>query len=49
MPNTLPLLSSPLAVLVSAGSVCARIAKQTGFPLLSPLKYVLMSRAGGLA
>ena len=49
MPNTLPLLSSPLAVLLSASSVCARIAKEMGFPLPSSLKYGLMSRAGGLA
>ena len=30
MPNTLPLLSSSLAVLLSTDNVCARIAKEMG-------------------
>ena len=30
MPNTLPLLASSLTVLLSAGNVCERIAKETG-------------------
>ena len=31
MPNTLLLLSSSFAVVLSAGNVCARIAKEPGF------------------
>ena len=48
MPNTLPLLSSSLAVLLSAGNVCARIAEETGFSRPSQLKFVVLSRAGDL-
>ena len=44
MPNTLPLLSSPLAVLLSASSVCARIAKEMGFSQPSHLKSGALSR-----
>ena len=48
MPNTLLLLSSSFAVLLSAGKVCARIAKEMGFSWPSHLKYGALRRAGGL-
>ena len=48
MPNTLPMLSSSLAVLLSAGKVCARIAKEMDFSSPSHLKCGGLCRAGGL-
>ena len=48
MPNTLLLLSSTLAGLLSAGKVCARIPKEVGFSRQSHLKCGALSRAGCL-
>ena len=48
VPKTLPLLSSSLAVLLSAGNVCARIAMEMGFSRPYHLKFGVLSRAGGL-
>ena len=48
MPNTLPLLSSSLAVLLTSGNVCARIARENGFSWSSHMKFGVLSRTGGL-
>ena len=48
MPKTLLLLSSSLAVLLSAGNVCARIVMEMGFSRPYHLKFGVLSRAGGL-
>ena len=48
LPNTLLLLSSSLAALLSAGNVCAKIAEEMGFSQLSHLKFWALSRAGRL-
>ena len=45
MPKTLPLFSSSLALLLSAGKVCARITKETGFSLPFHLKIGSARRA----
>ena len=46
--KTLLLLSSSLAVLLSAGKVCTVIAKETGFSQPTHLKFGALIRAGGL-
>ena len=47
MPNTLLLLSSSLAVLLSTSNVCAMISRETGISWSSHLKLGPLSRAGG--
>ena len=46
MPNTLPLLYSSLAVLLSAGNVCSRISEETGGLRPSDLNFGSRRRAG---
>ena len=48
MPNTLLLLSSSLAVLLSTSNVCAMISRETGISWPFHLKLGPLSRAGGL-
>ena len=47
-PKTLLLLSSSLAVLLSTGKVCARIAKETGISRSCYLQFGELIRAGRL-
>ena len=44
MPNTVPLLFSSVAVLLSAGNVCARIAEEMEFSWPTHLKFGVLSR-----
>ena len=48
MTNTLPLLASSLAILLSAGNVCARVAKETGLSWPCHWNFGPLSRSGGL-
>ena len=48
MPNTLPLLSSSLVVVLSTSKVCARIAKETGISRPCYLQFGELIRAGRL-